>query len=327
MIYLLSSLATFLIIILLIKTEIFSDSPNIRSSHDNITATSGGIALLVSYLLHAVSSEDISFNIIIAISIISIVGIFDDKYDLSKLIRFAAQLLSSMLILAVYAFIIPELIFLTVGIVFIINSYNFMDGIDMLATSHALFLLSSFMFLSYVNHENILYLHENVIIVMLSLIVFSYCNITPARIFLGNSGIYFIGIYIAATAISLNSINLITFLILHSIFIVDTLYVLIYKFINPKIGLTISLNNELYGLKKRIIYLLQPHKTHNYQKMAMKYESHMSVVGMLMLYNIFWCLPLAYLSIIQPNFNEFYLVMSCLPYIIICINNKTGKEA
>ena len=146
MIYLLSSLATFIIIILLIKTEIFNDSPNIRSSHDNITTTSGGIALLVSYLLHAISSDDISFNIIIAISIISIIGIFDDKYDLSKLIRFAAQFISSMLILSIYTFTIPELIFLTIGIVFIINSYNFMDGIDMLATSHALFLLSSFMF-------------------------------------------------------------------------------------------------------------------------------------------------------------------------------------
>ena len=33
------------------------------------------------------------------------------------------------------------------------------------------------------------------------------------------------------------------------------------------------------------------------------------------------------LIISNSNFNELYLVMSCLPYTIVCIVNKTGKES
>ena len=325
MIYVIPSLAAFLMILLLIKTEIFSDIPNIRSSHDKIIVTSGGIALLTAYLIYSILNDHMHVNHIIGISIISIVGILDDKYDLSKLTRFAAQFLSAIFILSTFTFTIPELFILIIGIVFIINSYNFMDGIDMLATSHALFLLSSFLLLSYIDvNEDLTYLHENIILMLLALIIFSYFNMTPAKIFLGNSGSYFLGIYIVAIAISLNSINIITFSILHSIFLVDTLYVLIYKFFNPNKALS---NNMFYELKNRIVYIFQPHKTHNYQKMAIKCKSHMAVVGILMLYNILWCFPLAYLSIMHPNFNQLYLVMSCLPYTIVCIVNKTGKEA
>ena len=325
MIYVLPSLAAFLMILFLIKTEIFNDTPNTRSSHDKIIATSGGIALLAAYLIYSILGDHMHINHIAGISIISIVGILDDKYDLSKLTRFAAQFLSAVFILSTFTFTIPELFFLTIGIVFIINSYNFMDGINMLATSHALFLLSSFLLLSYVDiNEDLAYLHGNIILMLLSLIIFSYFNITPAKIFLGNSGSYFLGIYIVAIAISLDSINIITFFILHSIFLVDTLYVLIYKFLNPKKALS---HNMLYELKNRITYIFEPHKTHNYQKMAIKYKSHMPVVGMLMSYNILWCFPLAYFSIMHPNFNELYLVMSCLPYTIVCIVNKTGKES
>ena len=78
---------------------------------------------------------------------------------------------------------------------------------------------------------------------------------------------------------------------------------------------------------KSIQYVTDAHSTHNYQILAKKFKSHSTVVLLLMTYNIFWCLPLAYL-LFDGNNDIFtsliFLLLSYIPYIIWCYKNDAG---
>ena len=107
---------------------------------------------------------------------------------------------------------------------------------------------------------------------------------------------------------------------MYTVFLVDTFYVLTKKLFAYEDS---RLSNKDWIVKK-IKKLTSPHKTHNYQKMVAQGMSHHKVVVLLMIYNVVWCLPLAIASIYYQNLASFCLVLSCLPYIIICNKNKAG---
>ena len=134
------------------------DVPNERSSHTVPTPRGGGLAIAFTVLggvILAAARHWISWDLAIALSgggaLIALVGWIDDHKSLSALTRFAVQFFSA----AWAMFWVGGLPSLTVGpaainlgmagtvlgvigIVWAINLYNFVDGIDGLAAGEAI---------------------------------------------------------------------------------------------------------------------------------------------------------------------------------------------
>lgn len=340
MIYTIAAISTIIIVELLIRYKVFVSAPNSRSLHNDVVPTSSGIALgfviCIYYLQFSVEMAAIAF-------FICLLGALDDRFQISQLTRLVAQILIATIIIKynyTWLFTSFESLFLIFIFVYFINSYNFMDGIDLLGISQAIFILLSMLLIELIIYPNLLitdvtlklYPTEIIKLMLISLMIIGYYNKTPAKIFLGSSGSYLLGLFIAimlldstttvANLVSTNyiSINYFTPLILYTVFLVDTLYVLIKKLATSEDS---GLSYKEWIIQK-IKKLTTPHKTHNYQKMVALGMSHQKVVTLLMIYNIFWCLPLAITSVYYQDLASFCLVLSCLPYIIVCNKNKAG---
>jgi len=321
-----SLFVTLALLFLSIKFPIALSNPTRRGLHDQGKPSSGGVALLGAYISLSILAYFGHHNVIsisspiVPLSLISVLGLLDDKYQLSKMIRFIAQGVISLLIITSVDMSILELIIWTFFFLFFINIYNFMDGIDGIATSQAIYIFIAFMIL-----ENF-YSFNELILFMIPLIVFLFFNISPSKIFLGNSGSYLLGMLLLILIFksfenqgvlhTKNHAN--TVLILFTVFFTDSIYTMIIRFLN-RIKKTMNIRESL-------IHITNPHRSHNYQQLTKKYNNHNKVNILIMSYNFLWCLPLAYLNQNFVDYALLFVLLSYLPYIYICKINKSGLE-
>ena len=205
-----------------------------RNAHQGFTPNVGGMAIFTGLLLanqyllftffDTFQGFDISseletnikaYLIITGGSIIMFVmGLLDDISELSSYFRFFIQILVAFFVVYIgdlrinnfYGVLgfyeIPEalsVIFSTSVIIFIINSFNLTDGLDGLAASLGLFILTAFAIIFYSNGK---YFDCTLACAGLSsLFAFWLYNKPPARIFMGDGGSLLIGFIIACCAI------------------------------------------------------------------------------------------------------------------------------
>jgi UDP-GlcNAc:undecaprenyl-phosphate GlcNAc-1-phosphate transferase len=143
-----------------------------------------------------------------------VLGLLDDVYDLSPLVKLGAQLIVACL--AIYLgyeihvianpfgapidlgwFAIPVTLLWIVGIM---NAVNLIDGLDGLATGISLFAVSTLFVLAVIQQNIIVGLTS--IALAGALVGFLRYNFNPASIFMGDSGSLFLGYVLALTAIS-----------------------------------------------------------------------------------------------------------------------------
>tara|TARA_B100000424_G_C22897192_1_gene477184 strand:+ start:50 stop:1048 length:999 start_codon:yes stop_codon:yes gene_type:complete len=318
---------SFIFIKLLIKYPISLATPSKRGMHCNVMPSSGGIAILGTYICitlypYLIHAHSLNINSpIIGLTLIALLGYLDDKFKLSKAFRFFSQAIISILVIVnSHQLNILEIIIWACFFIFLVNIYNFMDGIDGLATSQAIFVLTSFIILDNFYSFGVL------ILFIIPLLIFLFYNIKPSKVFLGNAGSYMLGMLIIILLFNstyasddiyiLNHIAVA--LILLTIFIADSLYVLLARFIYKYK----SSNNILLSL----LHITTPHNTHCYQILAKKYNNHNKVNLLLMLYNILWCLPLSILCQTYIEYSIVFLLFSYIPYLFYCYNNNIGKE-
>ncbi len=238
---LISFFGTFLVmpsvIKLAIKKRILTGGGG-RNAHEGFTPNIGGIAIFIGLLLsnlfllgfyiQEISSKSpfldhnsfqnfISYIIVtVSCIIMFIVGLSDDLTSLSSKIRFIIQIIVA-LCLTYYGDIRIEslnglfgindlpfsisIIFSMLVVIFIINSFNLTDGLDSLATSLGIYILTSFgvLFLLSNNFYDATLCFASVS----SLFAFWFYNRPPAKIFMGDSGSLVIGVIIAYSAIKL----------------------------------------------------------------------------------------------------------------------------
>ena len=181
------------------------DVPNARSSHEIPTPRLGGLAVIAGVWAAAPLMEG-SLPVIVAATFAGLVGILDDVFDLrfwmkavgQAAVAFALLFLMSPPILAAAGPLWPlVLLFGVVWVVAVVNAYNFMDGIDGIAGGTAIL--------------NVLFLAALVgtgggTVVGLAALAaavagFIMWNISPARIFLGDSGSHFVGFFLGVVAL------------------------------------------------------------------------------------------------------------------------------
>jgi len=247
------------------------DKPNARSLHTHPIPNSGGIAILIALAIsvifanwHYVSIQKYFF-ILISGLLIAIISFIDDCRHVNALFRLLVHFLAAYLLLWQGEFWLTDLVlpgltwrllpFLQVSIsllfiVWMVNLYNFMDGVDGLAGGMAVFGFGTLAMLGW--------LAGNQSFMVMNLIVASAAggflrfNFPPARIFMGDVGSSSLGFLAAAFSLWGNQESIFPFwtaLLLFSPFIVDA---------------TVTLLRRLRKGEK--VWLA--HKSHYYQRLV-----------------------------------------------------------
>lgn len=192
---------------------------NHRSSHNAKATATGGIAIFLSlitttlYFYFTSFIQIYDYSIILPLSILFIVGFYDDLENADFKLKLLLQLIVAKLLIdqgfvldefyLLNGLFIPNYFFAQIltGILItsIINSINFIDGIDGLAIGFCLFVL---MFtLLFTSNNELLNLN---LILTIALLSGLYFNLKSSnKVFLGDSGSLFVG-----GIISINAINL-----------------------------------------------------------------------------------------------------------------------
>ncbi len=253
---------------------------NERSSHTVPTPHGGGIAIALvwfSGLFYLYFTHEIDTALFFALLVgllISVVSFFDDLYDLSPKIRLVAQalvafgglyFLDGFQELNFFFFTIENQLltnlFAFLMIIWFINLYNFLDGIDGYAGTESLFLaLAGF----------ILFGDSVFLVLAVSVLGFLLWNWHPAKIFMGDVGSTLLGYNVAIFTLyyaNQASSNFWVWIVLFSVFWFDATLTLFLRMRN--------------GEK-----LSQAHKKHYYQKLTQKGWSHSKVTLSALLLNI-----------------------------------------
>jgi len=98
-----------------------------------------------------------------------------------------------------------SLFFVSLCFLFIINGSNLIDGYNGLLGFHSLIILINLFLINYLNGIN--YLADFIFYGILTLIIFLIYNFPKAKVFLGDGGAYFLGAFIAISAIKTSFIN------------------------------------------------------------------------------------------------------------------------
>ena len=200
-----------------------TDVINDRSSHSSAASPSGGVGVfitlfLVSLYYYLSGYEIYDFSIIIPLSILTLVGFYDDLYNVDFKLKFIFQIIVAKIIID-NGFIIDNLhgvlglfeisrIFaqlLTIFIIVaIINAINFIDGIDGLAITVSLLFITSFEYFAKMSTGFSLL---NIIVIS-SLLPLYYFNFRKKnKVFLGDSGSLLLGGIISIYVIFILSNN------------------------------------------------------------------------------------------------------------------------
>jgi UDP-N-acetylmuramyl pentapeptide phosphotransferase/UDP-N-acetylglucosamine-1-phosphate transferase len=270
------------------------DVPNERSSHSVPTPRMGGVPMAVSAMVafgiwaYLLAGEFLTFtgitsSIVFAFGMF-ILGFCDDMFDLSPLLRFLVQITLCALCLGFAWRLVPggrwiggewsRMLWILAGVfwcVWMLNLYNFMDGIDGLAGGEAA-IASSFFFFLFAREGETGWAVAN-LLVAASAMGFLVHNWPPARIFMGDAGSGFLGAFYGMQSILASLSTNVPFL------------VLILPFANFILDTTVTLLRRVWQGDK----WYQAHRTHYYQRMTNLGMTHGKVAILELLYVVFCC--------------------------------------
>ena len=270
-----SALFTYIIILksLPFLKRIFPAKPTQRGMHKIIKPSSGGISFIFTYLILVIYQ---GFYLPLLSFPIAVLGMIDDKYNISKILRFVFQVLTLLSIIFYIArddssfignILNVNLIYIVPLIIFgatIINSINFMDGIDGLVAS------CMFLIILTISID----LNLNIYFLLGALFGFIIINWNPAKVFMGDIGSNFLGYFVVVLILENNQIDkIISGFLLMSPLIMDSGICLIKRILNEE--------------NKSEIF--KPHKKHLYQKMYQAGISQKKVSLMYIFTTLYLC--------------------------------------
>lgn len=302
------------------------DLPVFRSAHSNPTPSGGGLSIAILFLL--VSTYYFSVGVIplhefMALSgggLIAVVGLVDDLKNLHLRWRIPVQLLAAVwavlwlggvppIELGPLQLTWPWLLngLAVIALVWLLNLYNFMDGIDGIAGSELVFVSAAALFFLIENDDQV-----GVVLTATLLSAgagFLLWNWSPAKIFMGDVGSGFIGFVLGVLALLTmhhGSMTVWAWLLLLGVFVADATVTLICRFCGG--------GNWYEG-----------HATHAYQKAAKRHKSHAKVTITVIVINCLWLAPLAWFSIKLPELGIYLSLVGIVPLIFVAIKLKAGK--
>ncbi|MBC2770609.1 MraY family glycosyltransferase [Pusillimonas minor] len=294
------------------------DIPNERSSHTQPTPRGGGVAFVLVFTVFAtamaLSNNGLTpalIGLLGAGLLVAITGFIDDHTPLPARWRLVGHFAGALCLLWAFNGLPTFNIFntpLNLGawgwlpgalyIVWLLNLYNFMDGIDGLAGAEALCVAGGGALLyALLGHTQMLWLP---LLLTCSVLGFLVWNFPPAKIFMGDAGSGFLGITLAGLSLQAGHIDpnlFYSWLILLGVFVVDA---------------TLTLLRRL--ARKQKVY--QAHRSHAYQYASRKLGSHKPVTLAVIAINLLWLLPLATATALQYINGITALAIAYVPLVI-----------
>lgn len=303
------------------------DVPNDRSAHNLPIPRGGGVAVLLSFFVgllaiyyKEVVSDPLFFSILFGGLTVGGIGWVDDKFHISIKKRLVVQVLAA--VFAVWNLgglpqlpwqdVIPSLVWLgyfvaVIAIVWSINLFNFMDGINGLAGFEAFFVSISaatiLMFAGQTMHA------ASLCVLSTSILGFLWFNFPLARIFMGDTGSCFLGFAIAVYALGTSAEDTISpwsWLILYGYFVVDA---------SVTLATRIATGQRWY----------EGHNLHAYQKWARKMDSHTSVTLLIAAINFLWLLPMAWAATEFYTHSFVICLLAYMPLLAGVIYARAGR--
>jgi Fuc2NAc and GlcNAc transferase len=298
------------------------DIPNARSSHSLPTPRGGGVAIVVVFLLgslilfqYGLLSSAALWAFLGAGAWIAVVGFIDDHQHIAARWRLLAHFIGAawglfwlgLPTLSLFGIELTTLDYVLAAfyLVWLLNLYNFMDGIDGLASIEAISVCVGGVLLLLGTGSTDEY---PLLLLIMAVAGFLLWNFPPAKIFMGDAGSGFLGITLGLFSLQAahQSPQLFySWLILLGVFIVDATWTLIRRF-----------------LRGEKVY--EAHRSHGYQFASRQYASHKTVTLAVIAINTCWLLPIA-LWVGLDNLNGLLgLIIAYLPLWLLAMHFKAG---
>lgn len=302
------------------------DIPNDRSSHVTPTPRGGGLALIIVTMvtLSLLAREGhVSTQVLIALSggglTTAIIGLLDDHVPIAARWRLAGHCLavawglywlgglppivlwSQALNLGLIGHMIAALF-----LVWLLNLYNFMDGINGIAAIELITVAIGGLALA--GATGVRDAQPLLLTLIASGLGFLVWNFPRARIFMGDAGSGFVGLILGLIAIWQGALQpelFIAWVILLGTFIMDS---------------TVTLLRRV--LRGKVFYA--PHRSHAYQVAARHYASHTPVSLAVGLINLAWLTPMAVIAADASSPPVIILIIAWGPLLALSLRFNAG---
>jgi Fuc2NAc and GlcNAc transferase len=304
------------------------DRPNERSSHVVPTPRGGGVAIVLAFLAGTATLAGLSLvpvrfagAVLGAGALVAILGFTDDRKPLPARYRFAGHVAAAAWVswwigalppVPVFGFDVPlGLAGAVLGVLFIvwsINLFNFMDGIDGIASIEAITVMLGGAWVWWLAGNSGQW--QAAVLLAACTAGFLAWNYPPARIFMGDAGSGFLGLMVAAFALWCGSETPRLFwawLVLYGVFMVDATTTLVRR---------VRRGERFY----------EAHRSHAYQYASRKHGSHERVSLGVGLINVLWLLPMASLIAIGWLDGLLGVLVAYAPLVGLAFRYKAGDR-
>ena len=235
-----------------------TDSPNNRKVHSKIMPSMGGLAIFMSFIitmsifLPGLSGSRTYTSILVGASLIILLGIYDDKYELSARVKLLGQIVAALIIVVGgniqvnfintpfgeqihFGYLaIPLTVIWIVGIT---NAINLIDGLDGLAAGVSTIALLTIAGMAVFKIGD-MFVALIALVLAGSTLGFLKFNFFPAKIFMGDTGAMFLGFMIAVLSLlgfkNVTVISLIIPIVILGVPISDTFYAIVRRVLHKK---------------------------------------------------------------------------------------------
>lgn len=280
-----------------------------------MTIVLGTVILVLS---RAIALRASAILIVIAGSFVAAIGYIDDRRGLAAAPRFAVHVAASLMLLAML--ILEDALqmreasdwllaaILTASTIWSINLFNFMDGIDGIAASQAIFVTgASAALVLYGGHSELATL---LLLTAGACAGFLPWNWAPAKIFMGDIGSGFLGFWLWSLALVLHvehALSIWTSIILGSVFIADATATLLVR---------VAARKRWY----------EAHRSHAYQHLSRQLRSHAKVTALVWAINGAVVLPLAVLSTLVNKAAPLLAIATVVVFAAFAMLLRAGQD-
>lgn len=302
------------------------DIPNARSSHSIPTPRGGGVAIVIAFLLATLVAQvagliEVSggWALLGAGGGVAILGFLDDHGHIAARWRLLGHFCAALWALYWLGGLPPVVLFgsiLDLGwfghfvaafyLVWMLNLYNFMDGIDGIASVEAVTVCLGGCLLyglsGYATHALL------PLLLAMAVLGFLIWNFPPARIFMGDAGSGFLGVVLAILSLQAASVSaqlLWSWIILLGVFVVDATFTLIRRLVR---------GDKVY----------EAHRSHAYQYASRQFGKHLPVTLAVLLVNLLWLMPIALLVGIWGLDGALGVILAYAPLVVLAMKYKAG---
>ena len=286
------------------------DRPNERSQHSHATPVGAGVVSAIVFALGlwlwvpspAGMTPSLGLYALLVVGV-ALLGLLDDRLNLPSLPRLLAYLMAcgAVVYLGLPGASLGVVLMLTLFFTWHVNAYNFMDGIDGLASTQALVVASGLGIVSYYSNLTSPVLPWICVLLVAALLPLWVINWPPARVFMGDSGA--ISVALALVIIAILALR-------ESLSLLAIWWILMAPF----------LTDATVTLLIRLVQGNMPHiahREHAYQRLARRTGSALTVTLGLLVMHLIWQFPLAVAAFTNPEVIWIPVILAPIPSLAV----------